>query len=307
MPELPAHLLRSAADGELDAAEAARVQEAAEADAETAARIDFERALRARVADVLSEATPPADLHRRVVAALEAAEPDPVVGRVEGGAAAPRKSWFEGPTRANFGAVAAVLVLVAGAILFGIFGPHIDEVADPARGQATAEQLVEETIQHVDREHGICATDPTVRLGKLAWTTPDRAAFEISRHLGTALPIADLGELDYVFCGAGECELPGPSPSCQVLYRRDRSAGPDGPFPMASVFVMLNDGQYGPLGPERSSILAPADPKACCGRTVRQMTDGRVILLVVCCDPGDLDAVAQRVAATFHCSAPAGR
>lgn len=268
MTSIDPSTIRAYADGELEAAEAEAVRAAVEADPDLAARVRFEQDLRQRVGSVMSEApSAPAGLREQILA------PAPVASITPEG-----RSWLAGPTRANFAAVAAVLVLVTGAIMLGIFGPQIDRLGI----ESPAEQLVGDTALYVDGEHINCASDPAHRERKLGWTERAEASEALGMHLGGCrVEVPDLTELGFDFVGCGPCALPGPTTSGHLLYvRDDRTAA-------ASIFVVAEQGQYGD-GEIDSTVDAPG-----CSRLVFQGSDGDVHYFVCCCDDADFERLVE--------------
>jgi anti-sigma factor RsiW len=124
--DIPPNLIQSLADGELPPESAAQLERRIAADeglrAEVAAGVRFEHKLQSRVGAVMSESVPgcPPDLADRIRSRLASADRAGVAATVE--TAPPRwRRLFASPQRASVAAIAASLLLIAGAVLFGIF------------------------------------------------------------------------------------------------------------------------------------------------------------------------------------------
>jgi hypothetical protein len=314
-----ATLIRQYADGELTPDEAAAFEQRLQSDPDLRAAVEFERTLRTRVAAVMQTDAPaaPADLADRIHAALAGADstqaadapdaPDatparpetgPVAGRIGPGAppaaaaaAHDRGTGGSRRPRANIFMIAATLVLVAGAILIGIFGPSIDQL--PPAGD-----LVVDAADWVSSEHGRCTTDTDVVDTKLSWHDPAEARRQLAAHLQVSevsIPLA-LEEIGYEFVGAGRCMLPaGGLKSGHMLF--ERSANPPAGPAMLSLFVVPDVGQYN-RGLRLGMIpgrwyTTDGGPK--CARMIRRTTDGAVVYFLVCCDEGDLGVAEQTI------------
>ncbi|MHC5113130.1 MAG: anti-sigma factor family protein [Planctomycetota bacterium] len=232
----PPHDVRRYVDGELAPAETAAFEERLARDSELTARVRSERALRGLVERAMDVETP-ADLAERVRASLD---DEPI--RVGSG------GWLEGPKRANVFAVAASIALIAGAVLFGILAPSIDEL-----NTSVGTDLVAETIRGVADEHHRCASLQTRRDAKVRIVDPKRAVQELVRRFGEEVPVIDLEPMGYRFVGLGE-GLERIPESMQLVYTH-RGRGSDGcPEGMLSIFVMPVDAGFDalvdPLAPE---------------------------------------------------------
>ena len=133
--------IRMFADAELEPPQASEVEAYLGEHQEHQRWVDFERTLRERVGDSMRQRAPaaPPGLAQRIRSAL--ADPHAAEGSaeaaesVEGGPTSPtagpgddrplRVPWFAGPRRASIFAMAASLALVAGVVLWGIFGRPI--------------------------------------------------------------------------------------------------------------------------------------------------------------------------------------
>jgi anti-sigma factor RsiW len=278
-------MIRAYVDGELSSDEAAALEERAAADPDVALRLRFEQGMRERVRRVMTECSTPDDLAGTVRDAI-AADEEPIAIETE------RRSWLAGPQRANVFAVAATLAVVAGAVLFGIFGRQIDTFRPNGPGGE-----ITEIASFVADEHQRCAGRQESRDRKATWVVADEARARLGRHLGTDVEVFDLSALGYRFVGAGACHLPGRATSGHMIYTRSEPA-PDGcPESMVSVFVVPSTT---PVDADLLLTLAPwewtrAGEAPECSRRVGLSNDGTCLYYLVCCNEGDLGAVAELI------------
>ena len=210
-------------------------------------------------------------------------------------AAPPRSAsglgWlFRGPARANVFAVAATLMLVAGAILFGIFGRSIDDVP-----RLTTADLVSRAAVAASGQHDECTS------GKM--TTPEQtrtlAQTQLTSYLKVDPPIQvfDFDDLGYKFIGSNACDMRLPERCGQLVYK---STKPGEHTPMVSVFIVPNRGECGKMcnGGDLSRWSA-AEAAVKCNHRVMYSNDRRLIYFLVCCNENDLDALSQRIAQTL--------
>ncbi len=132
-------LIRLYCDGELMPEQAERVEQGLKEGREARDRLEFEKELRRQVGAVMAPGSAPPGLAERVRRQLAEVAPEEAFERRFSIA-----SWFRGPTHANIFAVAASLAVVAGAVLFGIFGRTIDEW-----GRGADIDLVAEAVPYV--------------------------------------------------------------------------------------------------------------------------------------------------------------
>lgn len=297
---LDAQTLRLLADGELSAADQARVNAVlAGGDADPRRRLQNEKGLREAVARNMSAVNVPADLHARIARTLmetpvESGADESVIGRIDRhGATAKRhsRSWlmraFTSQQRASYAAVAAVLALIAGAVLFGIYGRTIDDVP-VQRGV----DVVGNVAQYIDKEHGECTTSLEHIQKQSTFHTLSDAEVGLTEALGAPVQAFDLSALGYDFVGAGQCEVPlDEQPSGHLMYRKTVNGRPG---PMVSVFIAPVRGCCKGI----CSGMQPGDwaaAKASCKRRVLYSTDGKLVYFLVCCDDRDLPAVGRAI------------
>lgn len=276
-------------DGELTPEESARLESLIESDESLRQRVDFERKLKGRVSDVMTgqDSAAPPELAAQIRAKLDNDEPA-VAGSIS---PQPRTAWFEGPRRANIFAVAATLAIVAGAVLFGIFGQPIDKFRpNPATDVITDSSLF------VAGEHDRCVNDEASLNQKIKYTNPVAAYQFISTHLDTiSIPVIDLSAFGYEFVGAGPCGVPSAERSAHVMFRKLNS-DKDMP-PMVSIFMVPDTGQFRYSG----SFEAPTGEWAVCpgesltDRRVLISTDGQIAYFLCCCDENDLERIARSI------------
>jgi hypothetical protein len=294
-----ANVLRLFADGEAGTADRVHVQAMLDAGdgraAQLSKQIECELQLRAAVARVMKADFAPHSLRSQVERSMaEVVDESPVLSRIEPAAVtraerrrAPTWWLFASPQRANFVAVAAVLAMIAGAVLFGIFGRSIDDVP------VQRVDVVGNAATYVDGEHTQCTTSPEYISKEATWPTAQEAVLGLTALLGVPTQVFDLSSLGYKFLGAGPCQVPLESePSGHLIYRKMIDGRPG---PMVSVFVAPVRGCCKGI----CSGLAPrqwvAAAAASCKRRVLYSTDGRLVFFLVCCDEGDLPAVAQAI------------
>jgi anti-sigma factor RsiW len=270
-------LIRLDCDGELDQEQARQLQRHLQAHPEDRKLVESERRLRARVGIVMTAACPsaPADLAERIRQGLDTVKVD-VEAEPAGYSFA---QWLQGPRRANVYAVAASLVLVAGAVLVGIFGPQIDDQLT----QAGAGQAVE-AASAVAGEHVDAAFDNGRMLDSMTvYDSLTEAEIAMARYLEARLTAFDLRGAGYEFVGAMKCNVPHCERSCHFLYRRQDSMPG-----LVSLHIVPDHGQFDlsegqPFEGELplDSTLFPKNPG--CPQDVIMFSDGKLVFLVVMC------------------------
>ncbi len=208
--------IRLFCDGELSPQEAEAIEAKLREQTEPRAHAEFERRLRERIGAVLkAPSAPPADLADRIREALssDVVAADPVAQPTR------HRSWWQGTTHANAFAVAASLVLVVGAVLFGIFGPEID--SRPGPGTPGTTEIVAEAAAAVAREH-LTRADRSAAggAGSARFRTRELAAGGLAEYLGEAGGVYDLSDLGYAFLGGDICDVPHCDRGCHLIYRR---------------------------------------------------------------------------------------
>ena len=281
--------VRAYCDGELPAADLAAFERHLAEDAALRNAVASERALRERVGAIMEQATAPDALRDRVRSALATAPDEADGDAADAPAPAGRIAPAAQPPRMSVLAIAASLVLIAGAVLFGIFGPQIGTIP----GKSVVEQEVRAVAVFTSQEHGRCAGDDGARSEKAAWTDPLEAKRELERHLGAPVALPDLSDLGYAFVGAGRCMVPGSERSGHMIYARTSSeAGPA----MASLFVVPNEGQFDTTPWREGSRWHVLDDRKACDHDVLCLMTEDLVWILVACDPDDLPPIAVRVA-----------
>ena len=302
-PLLTPQDLRMLADGELSAADQARVMDTMRVvvggEASVGRQLQIEKNLRDAVARSMRGDVAPAALRTRIGQVLAEANVDsnaeePVIGRIDREGASvvrDRRSWlfraFASPQRASIAAMAAVLALIAGAVLFGIYGRAIDDVP-VQRGV----DVVGNVAQYIDKEHGECTTSLEHIQQQSSFHTISEAEVGLTEALGAPVQAFDLSELGYDFVGAGRCEVPlDEQPSGHLMYRKTVNGKPGA---MVSVFIAPVRGSCkGICSGMKAGDWAAA--KASCKRRVLYSTDGKLVYFLVCCDDRDLPAVGRTI------------
>ncbi|MHC4415068.1 MAG: anti-sigma factor family protein [Planctomycetota bacterium] len=309
-------------DGELAPEQVDEVDEQLRRRPQLRVRVEFEKRLRRHVDAVLRAGCPstPAGLADRIrtgidrVAVTDGADDRAraaTAGRVGGpppATTAGRPSvaaWLRGPHRANMFAVAASLALVAGAVLFGIFGSPIDSWNRPG-----PVDLVADAVPFVAKEHIRCAESVLARTDKATFRTPDEAGRNLSQWLGATVnagPIAEsLGRAGWDFLGGGHCCVPTSERSCHLIFTRH---DPSAPPVMLSIFVLPDHGGYAvledrfviPVEPGRWHQLDAGEQLS---RAVWICSDRELVYLMVVCAPEGMPGAAS---ALEQALAPAGR
>ena len=281
--------IRLYVDGELTPEESARLESLSENDEELRQGVDFERKLKGHISDVITSqaGTAPGELASQIRAKLDLAD----LTVMESKSPQPRSARLVGPKRANLFAVAATLMIVAGAVLFGIFGRSIDDIRP-----VPDTDVITDSTEFVAGEHDRCANDEVSRDQKISITDSTTAFQFIARHLGTtSVPVIDLSDIGYEFAGAGPCGVPSAERSAHVMFRRKQSV--DGMSHMVSLFMVPDSGQFRSNG---CCGVIPGKWIECAGdpsidRRVLISSDGRIALFLCCCDEKDLERIARAI------------
>ncbi|MFO0873575.1 MAG: hypothetical protein U0575_06340 [Phycisphaerales bacterium] len=279
-------------DGELSPAEMAAFEARLMGDADATARVEAALTAREHLRGALRrvmDAPAPVGLRARVADALgQYASRPPIAPSFE--RTAPRSFW-EGPRRANWLAVAASLLLVCGAVLFGMFGPRVAERT--GRGGDTP---VTEVAATLASESEYSNTHATCSAQDQPWRSPDEAERNLASLLRRPVTIPNLESAGFNFCCGGPCCVPG---ACdrggQLLYCRP-SEGGDG-CRWLSIFVAPVETQYlafdpfGRTGPLECgihySLMMPA------GGEMHYWCDGHVTWFVRAAEGIDFDEVQE--------------
>jgi hypothetical protein len=200
-------LLRLGADDELIAPERDRLAAHLRAHPEDAARLDTERALRARVGRLLDRSPgAPADLRDSVASILRSdASEAPVIRRTD------RSFWRRSLAPL---AIAASLVFVVSASI--VIRQAAVRSTDAAWMDAN---LGAEVAGFVEREHSRCVGLDDATNMKFVTSTLDGAHALIEERLGAGARKLDLSGQGLELTGAGACHVPGEGRSVHLLYR----------------------------------------------------------------------------------------
>jgi hypothetical protein len=196
-------------------------------------------------------------------------------------------------------AVAATLALVAGAVLYGIFGKPIDEVG---RTGGMIDLVAAQIPLFTSAEHVRCAGSEAKREAKVKYHEPSEAAAGLSAHVGAAVRADSLalhlGMIGWTFVGGGPCCVPVEGRSGHLLFTRmDPPLGPA----MLSVFMIPDCGRYEVATPQHLArveagrwIEIPARPDLA-AREVSIYSDGRIVYFVVACSAAAMEGVEAAV------------
>lgn len=207
-------LLRAAADGELSSAKAAEVG----ADADSAARIAFEKSLRDAVGRSMKGDAAPAELRARIEAALRA-EPDPLpipLAEKPRAGSAGRRGGVIGWLNDN----RSLAALLAVAISLGLFMLW-------RQGQPTASERIAMDVmaQSLIREGERFAAFGEKFEKQVPYKGRAAAEGAMETVLGAAVPVYDLSSLHYQVAGLASCSLSWPGQSGQLIYHADEGTG----------------------------------------------------------------------------------
>jgi len=292
-PEL-FHLIERYADGELGPAETAAFEARLAGDpaltAEVERRLGARETMRSAIARSMQVETP-LDLRASVLATLDQSRRP--VSRRQGGDQLRPRSWWQGTRQANAFAVAASLLLVAGAVLFGIFGPRV--VDRPGHGGG-GDVPVTEVAETVVSEHESCAARGTCMAQDQPWRNLDAASEALSALIGHAVTAPNLDDAGYQFCCGGQSRVPGAGDRAgHLLYCRPDATGDNCSF--LSIFVVPVETPYlafdpfGRAGPLQCGI----DYSLLTGATgeIHYWCDGVATWFVKPSDPTDFDLVRR--------------
>jgi len=258
-------LLRLAADDELTADEADRLERHLREHPEDRARIDSERGLRAHVARFGARApAASSDLRERIAGILagEAEEADaPVIRRTD------RSFWQRSLAPL---AIAASLLLVVSASLV------IRQAAVTTGGGWMNEVFGAEVAGFVDREHDRCVELDDATNLKFVTSTLEGASELMVERLGSAPAMIDLSVRGLTLAGAGGCHVPGDGRSVHLLYRPTSEAGTP-----VSLFVQREVSGFEGADSNSLCIQRPRDER---DEVLVWRRDGLIYYLV--CPPG---------------------
>ncbi|MHC5005102.1 MAG: anti-sigma factor family protein [Planctomycetota bacterium] len=287
-------------DDELPAPERAAFESRLAGDETLRQHVEFERELRRHV-EHLMQAHAPTSLADRVRSSLadgDDAAPAPVatIGPVSRSGRGRWSRWLADPRQANVLAVAASLALVAGAVLWGIFGKPLDQMTAPPADTAV------DAATFVAGEHVRCAMSESLLMTKASMHDPRDVRMDFSGYLGVEPVLPDLSVAGYEFIGGGHCAVPGHPASVHLIYSRRSADGRYGP--KVSIFAVPNVGQFdgltsGGLIPDRWYEVT-TQPQV--DRRVDCTTDGRLVYFLVCCDSGDVPSVARLIGEAMRSS-----
>jgi anti-sigma factor RsiW len=294
---LTAKTIRLYCDGELSDEQARQVEQRLGEDPSLRSLVDSERQLKEHVARVMAaDGSPvPAGLAGRVresgargtTAAAGGTDVEPAVATAS-------RAWWRGPIRANIFAVAACLVLVAGAVLFGILGPSIDSLR-----MRNLPDVATEAAAAVAGEHVLTTTMLPAVAAQARFHSRDEAQRGLASLLGTRLEIFDLGDLGYEFVAGDTCIVPQCEQGCHLVYRRV-----EGMPGLLSLHIVPDRGQI-TLGdnpfPTPLPLITDVIPEGPeCQKDVLVWSYGGHTYLLVVCVGDDTRMVAQRMQETLQ-------
>lgn len=238
-----AALLRMAADSECNEQQEARLRAHLDAHPEDEQRIEFDRQLRGACCRACSpECCAPSSLHASVRECC--CETDQADTLADGLAARAeqthQQSFWAGRMVARFGAVAALIALVAVvAFMVGRFGPAPISGPDGTGGVINT-TIAEQVATFVRGEHNRCTDMPTGDNAKFTVREVASVPAEYSSLVGQTVTLASIlkaTEHGLTFVDAGECHLP----TGIALHIRFKTADPDAGF--VSLWIQPDDEQ----------------------------------------------------------------
>jgi anti-sigma factor RsiW len=297
---LTARTIRLYCDGELPDEETRQVELRLEQDPGLRSQVASERRLKEHVGRVMRAGDVPVGLGERLREA-EAGETGAGHAEVEPKAATASRAWWSGPIKANVFAVAACLVLVAGAVLFGILGPSIDSLR-----MRSVEDAVGEAAAAVAGEHVLTTTMLPAVAANARFHSRDEARRGLASLLGAYLEIFDLSDIGYEFVAGDTCVVPECERGCHLLYRRV-----EGPPGLLSLHIVPDGGRIAtgnnpyPTPLPLSTDVVPEG--AGCQKDVLVWSHGGKTYLLVVCIADDVHGVARLMQETLQAGGPARR
>ena len=309
-------IIRQYVDGEFSAEQTAEFERIMSQRLDLQHAVEFERQLRGSVGRVMAETrAAPAELHDVVVRGLDELDQSgdaaammvetnapAVIGRVGGDQA--ERGVLANPIRANIFAVAASLALVAGAILFGLLVPQIDNWG--RRDSVPVSQM--EAPAWFSKQHCTSAAmGGRMVAGIKPFTTIETAQSGLSTMLGRPVTVFDLGEVGYELEWAAPCKVCEEDERItgRMMYKRCVEGLPT---VYASVFIVPVE--YG-IGADANAQEweTAATLEECRTKVVRHRADGFVYYLTAC-DPRDfqlLEVELLRLMDEADARLPSGR
>ena len=290
-------------DGELPREAAREFERKLEGDLQLQRAVQFERSLRVRVSAVLSsESKAPVNLAQRLREALDREIdplPIPITAAPANGASGKSRDVEHTPIlqptwRINYLAVAAVLLLVIGAVMFGVLFPQIDTL-QPGSTLEQAE-LFSAIGSYVATEHER-AGDPAIAEDKFDLSDPQDMQSKLSKHLGAPITPIDLSALGYELIGGATCgALPCGGPSAHMLFKKADGRA-------VSIFCVpesrLDD--YLATKEQREWVVNNETNTKCRKRVLRlDYPDTGLVYFLVTCDPDALEPASQLVLRQLH-------
>ncbi|HEB60522.1 MAG TPA: hypothetical protein ENJ06_01730 [Phycisphaeraceae bacterium] len=241
----PAVLLRLEADGELPEQWRPLLEQYLDSDPQAAARLDFERSLRERVAAVTPAVTAPPELADKIREMFRseadtavATEPDL---RLTGSSTeTERKESFSTGRRLTFPrllsrlAVAAVFALLVGVVGYvALTGQNRNNSGIKTPGTVPLTQASHKLFNFIDERSTACSDFTDFFDDNNSASALNQIPDVLSPHLGCCPPVIDLSSCGFTFRGAGACHVPYYGPSLHYVY----SAGDNPGEGVLSIFV----------------------------------------------------------------------
>jgi len=193
--------------------------------------------------------------------------------------------------------------LVAGAVLFGIFGRTIDDVPLPI-----AIDVVSEAAAFASHEHDR-ASMPVDRLQQVVETScPIESREELAAFMHCQVgDLPCLRTVGYEYVGMRCLNVPDhlPGPAAQLIYRKFTGDGDHGIAPMVTLTLLPDRPECAGGGGVCKDLTAgewgAAIGDSSCSHKVLRSHDQTFVYLLVCCDEADMQAISATVKRAGGC------
>ncbi|MFT5423471.1 MAG: anti-sigma factor RsiW [Phycisphaerales bacterium] len=212
-PKALSALIRAGADGELSPEDCARLEAMIAAEPDVELRVEFERQLRSGCAKAMATGPCPEALRQQVLQ-IAAASSEPVHAAphpAEQMADQTRQTSFWSGSRGLMGIAAAMLLTVAGVLVWQSAGIGGSGVQGLGGGAVSAVSYRQQVAEFVTKEHARTEASASARARKFVHTDPEETRAWFVDLLGDGLTLIGLNQPveSITFKGAGKCGVPG--------------------------------------------------------------------------------------------------